>query len=208
MKLSVKRLSALLLIGWLPLLLIVGPLFVAASRHHVAVSVEEHQIPEDEANEFILDVADGDVGVTDPHDAKWSRIAKGIKTERPICQWKGCGEPATCEHHWITWRISGEIGHKWLRYHPKNVLSVCFEHHKQLHNIGNGGSWQQFNLDAGHDCLVGKWNSRGLSRYPGDDQIRAILLKDLGPPRDEAPANWNGWQLKAAKSPSKTVLAP
>lgn len=126
------------------------------------------------------------MGADGPRSGKWPKVMHTYKAEYPLCQWLGCDTPddRLNVHHIIPVHWAKLIGHPWLELCPLNLITLCHQHHLAC---GHGGNFKHLNIDIRADAKAGKFNSRGLSIWPGDEAMKKWLIKIMGPPSDTQP---------------------
>lgn len=145
---------------------------------------QQLEIPDEELNESLAVLSA--LGADGPRDGHWATLAKHRAIEYPDCEWKGCDTPRyQCnQHHCISVHWAKLIGHPWLELYKDNIITLCHNHHLKY---GHCGNYRRFNLDIKNDAKEGKFNSRSLSTWPGEDEMKSILKNGLGAPSKSKP---------------------
>lgn len=126
------------------------------------------------------------MGADGPRSSKWPKAMHTYRDGNPLCQWLNCPTPddRVNVHHIIPVHWAKLIGHPWLELCQLNLITLCHQHHLAC---GHGGNFKHLNIDVRADAKAGKFNSRGLSVWPGDDVMKKWLIKIMGPPRETQP---------------------
>ena len=161
------------------LLFIVGFIFLVEHVHNSFMA--SRPIPDDELQESV-DVASAD----GPRSGKWPAVMRHYRVDYPWCQFFGCKtvEFRVNVHHRIPVHYAKAAGHPWLELSTRNLITLCGEDHIKF---GHAGNFKHFNLDIVNDAKVGKFDSRGISTWPGEKEMLKFLVWSLGPPRDTEP---------------------
>lgn len=127
-----------------------------------------------------------------PRSGRWQAVRGRHLSDNPECFMLSCETTKTPEaqrrpnevHHKIPVEWARRVGHPWLELCSQNLVTCCRHDHIA---IGHGGNTKRFNLDSYNDMQAGKYNSRGISSWPGDDEMDRFLRWSLGPPSNEQP---------------------